>query len=185
MSDEMIERACALDAAASPGPWAIESAGLMDACRARVIALLPSDPDAQDEADQEFMAASRTLVPDLASALLAERERAEEAERRAVEWHEAYESADDRAKVAVMRAEAAEARVASLEAALRRYGRHGMFCASLDASGPCDCGLAAVLGEQEATPPEPLDWEKHAQVALEAMAAASAPQGEAEPEKEF
>ena len=93
-----------------------------------------------------------------------------------------------------------------LEAALRRtegdllrYGRHDSDCPAREyvlvdgIPTTCDCGLnvaldvarLAVLGEQEATPPEPLDWEKHAQVALEAMAAASAPQGEAEPEKEF
>ena len=40
--------------------------------------------------------------------------------------------------------EAAEARVSELQEVLRKYGRHGTFCAH-STGGLCDCGLDAAL----------------------------------------
>ena len=71
MTSERIDTAAAraLADAATEGPWAVETAGIMDCYRSRVIGCWPSHPDAQDDADQAFIAAARTLVPDLCDAL--------------------------------------------------------------------------------------------------------------------
>lgn len=113
--DEMAARA----EAASPGPWAIESVGLMDATRSRVIVLLPSDPDEQDLADQEFIACARSDVPVLCAALAAAEERAEQAEQDSNRHAQMFKDEQERVLAERRRVGEALRRVEVLEGTLR------------------------------------------------------------------
>ena len=89
-TEKLIEEAERLSKCASPGPWrrgSVHSAEEVWAAYPESIAglagerlLLRLNPEFTSEADTAFIARARTLVPDLVTALRAERERAEKAE---------------------------------------------------------------------------------------------------------
>ncbi len=116
---------------------------------------LPGEPPWSRSENQHFFLHKADAVLTVVQPVI------EQAERERDEWKaaeaEARMTIGDEAARHMLRADAAEARVATLEAALREYARHNRSCRYSGmhwtplVGGGCTCGLDAALGEQDTT----------------------------------
>lgn len=142
----------ALCANASPAPWALESAGIMDAYRSRIIVIPPSSPDAQDDADLKLIVNAPTLLLALCDEIDRERDEACRRELAANEHVEAVcEALRDR-ELDVLAAEADRDRLRAALEALR-----SLMAAPTHASRDALDQWTTVIDAALVPSPEPYD----------------------------